>query len=53
MEVPGFIARVRTAAIRALFGDAVFISYARADGSIYAGQLAGELAKRGFSCRFD
>jgi len=40
-------------AIKFLLGDDVFISYSRADGAVYAAGLASELARRGFSCRFD
>ncbi|MET0650426.1 MAG: TIR domain-containing protein [Pyrinomonadaceae bacterium] len=36
-----------------LFGDDIFISYARADGATYAAGLADRLAARNFSCRFD
>ncbi len=39
--------------IRHVFGDDIFISYARRDSSTYASGLASELAKRGFSCFID
>lgn len=35
------------------FGDDVFISYSRIDGATYAAGLAGALAARRLSCRFD
>lgn len=38
---------------RFLFGDDIFISYARADGAIYAAGLANELVKLKFSCKID
>jgi hypothetical protein len=38
---------------RYIFGDDIFVSYARADGLIYAQGLASELAAAGFSCRLD
>ena len=38
---------------RLIFGDDIFISYARADGSLYAVGLADELTKRSFSCFID
>jgi WD40 repeat protein len=44
---------LRARAARFLLGDDVFVSYSRADGASYAARLAGELAKRGFACRFD
>lgn len=36
-----------------LFGDDIFISYSRADGSLYAAGLADELTKRKFACFLD
>lgn len=38
---------------RLLFGDDIFISYSRSDGSHYATGLADELTKRNFSCFID
>ena len=38
---------------RYIFGDDIFVSYARADGLLYAQGLASELAASGFSCRID
>jgi len=43
----------RQAAPRWLFGNDVFISYARADGSVYAAALANLLSARDFSCYLD
>jgi hypothetical protein len=37
----------------ALFGFDMFISFARRDGTLYAANLAKELAARGFSCSVD
>jgi WD40 repeat protein len=45
---PGLKARLRR-----LVGDDIFISYSRADGSLYAVGLADELGERGFSCFID
>jgi WD40 repeat protein len=36
-----------------LFGDDVFVSYARGDGATYAAALASKLTKAGFSCFLD
>lgn len=36
-----------------MFGDDIFISYARADGITYAATLADELTSKGFSCFLD
>lgn len=38
---------------RVLFGDDIFISYARRDCATYAAELAAELVKCGFACRLD
>jgi hypothetical protein len=39
--------------IRRIFGEDIFISYARKDSSTYATGLAEQLTKRGFSCFID
>src|SRR6267142_308395 len=36
-----------------VFGDDIFISYSRRDGSQYATRLANELGALGFTCRFE
>jgi WD40 repeat protein len=45
--------RAAEAILRYIFGDDIFISYARADASSYAAGLASELAGLGLSCRLD
>src|SRR5689334_17168412 len=39
--------------LRYMYGDDIFISYARADGITYAAALADELTSKGFSCFLD
>ena len=36
-----------------LFGEDIFISYARADGATYAAGLGDALSRQGFSCKLD
>jgi len=48
-RVAAFLERIRAF----LFGDDIFISYARADTTSYAAALARRLARRGFSCYLD
>jgi TIR domain len=48
-EPESFIGKAK----RFLFGNDVFISYARKDATIYSLGLAGELTKRGLSCFLD
>jgi len=45
--------RIWESLLRALYGDDVFVSYARADGVIYAASLATELTERQFATRVD
>lgn len=40
-------------ALKDLFGDDIFISYSRRDGTVYASKLAASLTSRGYSCFLD
>lgn len=51
--IPRAPERVKERVVRFLFGEDIFISYARADGAPYAIALANELASRKYSCTFD
>jgi len=47
------VSRLLSGPVRLLWGEDVFISYARMDGTDYANNLATRLTRMGFACRID
>jgi WD40 repeat protein len=52
-EPPSVAQKIGRHLLDLFYGDDVFISYSRADGSSYVEGLADELTRRGFSCFLD